>query len=376
MPTTACTIVNISSEANGIAGSADALTSFGVLCDKDPDGKRAAYGNVFTGGFVQLNQFTGIRDFGDNEWDLWIEGNGQDSGSVQQYHFWDSGPEGSTIKNASIRGSGALRKVYVDGAVRQPTTKNVSFVGSLQSDIQYETTIAGTMTGSDTISTLVDNTKAWRIDALVGLVVTNVTDGSTGTITANTEQTATAVLTGGTDDSWDTSDSYTIADAGPTDIVQEQNKYSGASPEITPSAYDQRDTIIGDKRKNTFLGAQEDAFKSLELAANSSGSHDFYSVGQVENNTDVALISCTVHIDGAPPTLLGQVVEHHVTNTGANQYIRFTTLNTERYSASTGDSNTGDVPVIRITTGGDIQYKHNDTSSAQLVQVKLLKLNS
>ena len=68
VPSTANSIYDITSEANGSDGSATVLNSYGVLCDKDPDGKRAAYGNTFHGGYVQLNQFTGARDFGDNEW--------------------------------------------------------------------------------------------------------------------------------------------------------------------------------------------------------------------------------------------------------------------------------------------------------------------
>jgi hypothetical protein len=373
VPTTACTIINITSESNGVDVGATALNSFGVLCDKDPNGRAAAYGNQFFGGFVQLNQFGGIRDYGQNEWTLWIESNGKNAAAAQQYNFWDSGPKGSIIKAGRNQGAGTIRKLYVDGAVDAPVTKNVHFEGTLQTDIQYETTIAGTMTGSDTASTLVDSTKAWLPDALIGKAVTNSTDGSTGTITDNDEQTFVCVLSGGTDDSWDTGDVYAIADAGPTNIVQEQNEYSGSSPEITPAAYDQRNTAIGIKRKNTFLGLQEDKFSSLDLDANTSGSNQFYSVGAVLSG-EAGLLSVTVHINGSPLTLLGQVVEHHSVMTGIIYYIRFTTLNTERYSSSTGDSNTADIPVIRVTAAGDIQYKHNNNSSAQLVQVKFLRL--
>jgi len=84
-------------------------------------------------------------------------------------------------------------------------------------------------------------------------------------------------------------------------------------------------------------------------------------------------LSVTVFIDGAPPTLLGQVVEAPVRDTGSNQYIRFTTSNAERYSSSTSDSNTADIPVIRITSSGAIQYKHNNGSSAQIVSVSYLR---
>lgn len=373
VPSTANTITNIDGDANGTDAGANSLNAFGVLCDKDPNGRRAAYGNSFTGGFVQENQFSGVRDFGDNIWnDVWAEKNGIDSGSTQQYNFWDSGPQGSIILRGRNQGAGVLRKLYVDGAVDAPTTKNVIFNGALQTDIQYEVTIPGTHTGSSNAVTLTDTSKAWRINALTGKVITNTTDGSTATITSNTEQTISGTLSGGTDDDWDTSDAYTIADAAPTNIVQKLNTYSGSSPEITPSAFDQRNTIIGDMRKNTFLGTQEDKIFAFDLAANTSGSAVFTSVGQVSVNTSIGLLSLTVFIDGTPPTLLGQVVEHSITNTGSNQFIRFTVLNTERFSATTTDSGTGDLPIIRITTAGDVQYKQNDGSSAQRIEGRFL----
>jgi hypothetical protein len=368
VPTTACTMVNLTSDGNGTDGGADATNSFGVLCDKTPDGRRAAYGNQFFGGYVQENQFTGVRDFGDNEWTIWIERNGINAGSTQQYNFWDSGPEGSIIKAGRNQGAGVLRKIYVDGAVNRPTTKNVTFDGALQTDIQYEVTIAGTHTGSSGAAVLTDTTKAWAVNALAGKVITNSTDGSTATIVSNTEQTITGTLSGGTDDDWDAADVYSIADAPPTNIIQDNNYYSGSSPEITPSAYDQRSAIIGTVRQNTFIATLTDVMFELEIAANSTGSAIYTSIGQLTDNTQTAVFSITVHIDGAPPTLFGQIVQKSAEVTGSNQYVRFTTAYNERYSVTATDSGTADLPIIRITAAGDVQYKQNDGSSAQKIQ--------
>jgi len=69
---------------------------------------------------------------------------------------------------------------------------------------------SGSHTGSNGASTLEDTGKSWETNGLVGLTVTNSTDGSSGTITANTATTVTATLTGGTDNDWDTDDVYDI----------------------------------------------------------------------------------------------------------------------------------------------------------------------
>ena len=71
--------------------------------------------------------------------------------------------------------------------------------------------IAGTHDGAGNSAFLSDSTAAWTTDALVGLTINNTTDGSSGTITANTANTVTATLSGGTEDDWDVSDAYTIS---------------------------------------------------------------------------------------------------------------------------------------------------------------------
>ena len=70
---------------------------------------------------------------------------------------------------------------------------------------------AGAHDGSDNAAALQDEDAGFDTDAFVGYTITNATDGSTATITANTHSTVTGTLSGGTDDDWDAGDTYTIA---------------------------------------------------------------------------------------------------------------------------------------------------------------------
>lgn len=73
----------------------------------------------------------------------------------------------------------------------------------------------GTHDGSDNAAVLSDAGASFgATDALVGMIVVNVTDRSWGIITASTGTTATATLTGGEDNEWDASDSYIIDGRG------------------------------------------------------------------------------------------------------------------------------------------------------------------
>jgi len=69
--------------------------------------------------------------------------------------------------------------------------------------------IGGTHDGGDDQSILTDSWQNWTTDELVGRTIYNLTDGSSGTITANTATTVTAALSGG-DNDWDDDDVYKI----------------------------------------------------------------------------------------------------------------------------------------------------------------------
>ena len=74
----------------------------------------------------------------------------------------------------------------------------------------------GTHTGSNNASVLTDSSKSWTTDELVGKKIVNMTDGCSGTITGNTATTITCSggLSGGTDNDFDTGDSYRVASHG------------------------------------------------------------------------------------------------------------------------------------------------------------------
>ena len=68
----------------------------------------------------------------------------------------------------------------------------------------------GDHTGDDAASKLTDSSASWTVDELVGFTIYNKTDGSSGTVTANTSTTVTATLSGGTDNDWDEDDEYIV----------------------------------------------------------------------------------------------------------------------------------------------------------------------
>ena len=69
----------------------------------------------------------------------------------------------------------------------------------------------GTHTGAGNAATLTDADGNFINEGVVaGMIVYNVTDGSSGTITARDATTVTATLAGGTDDDWDAGDYYYI----------------------------------------------------------------------------------------------------------------------------------------------------------------------
>jgi len=72
----------------------------------------------------------------------------------------------------------------------------------------------GTHTGGTHATIMTDSVAAFKTDTLIGQVIYNVTDGSSGTITDNDTTTVTvSALSGGSDNQWENGDSYTIEDS-------------------------------------------------------------------------------------------------------------------------------------------------------------------
>lgn len=99
--------------------------------------------------------------------------------------------------------------------------------------------IYGTHDGLDNASTLTDSGASFTQD-LVGLIIDNVSDGSSGSISAVGPPTNLSVtLTGGTDNDWDTTDGYTIAVAGGI----EPGEYIGVGGTPTVTELNQGDLL-------------------------------------------------------------------------------------------------------------------------------------
>ncbi len=105
----------------------------------------------------------------------------------------------------------------------------------------------GSHTENDDQTILTDNNSGkpdWPVNSLVDQIIKNITDGSSGAITANTEKTITVALSGGTDNDWDLYDTYAFKNILTNDIEQafisfgDGNKHSlGASYDIGSNSY-------------------------------------------------------------------------------------------------------------------------------------------
>lgn len=86
-----------------------------------------------------------------------------------------------------------------------------SIIGAGSSLTDLAALATGTHDGSANAATLSDSGASFTTDEFVGMEVLNITDGSHGTITANSTSTITATLSGGTDNDWDASDVYAVS---------------------------------------------------------------------------------------------------------------------------------------------------------------------
>ncbi len=111
-----------------------------------------------------------------------------------------------------IQSNGAV--IYDGFKVLAPTGTAIQIIqnGAVLSDDWWNYSEGGTHTGSNDAAILTDSTKSWTVNEWVGYRVNNTTDGSYAIITANTSDTITGTLVGGTGNEWDASDAYLIVD--------------------------------------------------------------------------------------------------------------------------------------------------------------------
>lgn len=109
---------------------------------------------------------------------------------------------------------GVATNLVLDGGILLPTRAQASKWN-------------GSHTGANNVPVLVDSTQSWTVNELVGKQLFNVTDGSSTIVTANTADTVTGVLAGGTDDDWDTGDVYIILELAYEGALQLNTDYGG-----------------------------------------------------------------------------------------------------------------------------------------------------
>jgi hypothetical protein len=123
------------------------------------------------------------------------------------------------------------------------------YTNQVDGNYAYRSDTQGTHTGANNASVLTYSSGTWTVNEFVtakeinpaganpafntNLWVHNLTDGSCGRITANTATTVTATLSGGTDNDWDTGDSFVVTGGYPTrdqpGVVQDQTQWNGSS---------------------------------------------------------------------------------------------------------------------------------------------------
>ena len=124
---------------------------------------------------------------------------------------------------AAGRYSFAFDETYDD---EKGVAQNLALIGGAAIPIQRNVAI-GQHDGGDNQSVLGDSGESWDTDEFVGDVIYNLTDGSKGIVTANTSNTITATLTGGTDNDWDDNDEYIVVRSACRGWVHLTSGYAG-----------------------------------------------------------------------------------------------------------------------------------------------------
>jgi len=121
----------------------------------------------------------------------------------------NSGPEGIAYNRAT-----KTFYVCIEGADAAVNRAILKFQRPENTTTDYTYSHIGSHDGANNAAVLTDTTRItpWDVNQLVGMTITNQTDGSTSTITSNTATTVTGVLSGGTDNDWDIGDDYLIGD--------------------------------------------------------------------------------------------------------------------------------------------------------------------
>ncbi len=129
--------------------------------------------------------------------------------------------------------------------------------------------ITGSHTGAvDQATALVDSAATFVTkNVKIGEVITNDTDGSSGTVVARLSETAltTSALTGGTDDDWDTGDSYTIQHLADIAAFADTGKLSLGTNRLK-------------RVPQAFLGEDSDGTLKISFVTDNGNTHGPYNI--------------------------------------------------------------------------------------------------
>jgi len=116
---------------------------------------------------------------------------------------------------------GANRDITPTGKFKPFSEKRIINTADAAETLTFDPLFTSSGTADNTSDLLTFSTGAWVTNQLVGRTINNTTDGSSGVILENDDTTITAVLFGGTNNTWTTTDAFTITPVGSNqDITQ------------------------------------------------------------------------------------------------------------------------------------------------------------
>jgi hypothetical protein len=114
----------------------------------------------------------------------------------------DGEPRTYAFNDEDVDPADGTSDIYVPG------NSGVAYASGYRLRYVFET---GTHTGGTHATVLTDTSASWTTDEFIGQLLENTTDGSSGSITANTATTVTVLaLAGGSDNQWENGDAYRI----------------------------------------------------------------------------------------------------------------------------------------------------------------------
>ncbi len=198
-----------------------------------------------------------------NNWGDWAGVPGSNNNSIYQ----------NTIDEPMFAG------IYLKEDARYNTFTN-NVITSVASDTFSHNHDWGTHDGANDASVLTDSTQSWTTDYFVGWTLENDDDGSSGTVTANTATTITATLSGGTEDDWDTGDSW--------DLWFDVTRQCGIYLEGGDSSSDMHAGPMNTFEDNSITGwttyaVDNEITDTLDASGNWWGSYNYATVGNGMN---------------------------------------------------------------------------------------------